>query len=117
MFDRNKTIIHKKHYIDELKKYIEENNSFPAINCEPITLAFDKKTQKAILWEGNHRISAIASMKKGTFPVYVKVKFVEMPLTDYKVYDDKPCPALPKMPTVLPTYRCGCDFGLECKDN
>ena len=63
------------------------------------------------MWDGNHRLSCLATQKERFIPEYVRVVF-ECFKHGLKNYENEVV-TLPKCRKTWPSCTCGCDFGLD----
>ena len=114
MHDRNVTITKSKKYLTELQKYIKSKKEIPSTSGN-ITLAVDADTGRAVIWDGNHRLTAIDNMKQGTYPEFVKVIFKSMNLRS-EVEFKGTLFLVQSWPEVWPTFMCGCMLGFTTSE-
>ena len=97
-------------YMNKMKKFIKDNNCVPSESSCKVHLVIDRYSNRAVLWDGNHRISCIAAMKLNR--LYIPVQFSRMNLENTIGYDGD-LKEVPKSPSVWPSFPCGCHFGLD----
>ena len=122
MMDRN-TVKHHDDplYMNKLETYIETSHKIPTglegiegseQVYQPITVHYDVHNGTAIVWEGNHRITAVSNLEEGDFPEFVHVRFNKGNL-NY----EKNAHKLNQTPKEWPTRACGCYLGFTTKEN
>ena len=114
MIERNGNGTKGKKYLQQLKQFIKNSHIIPS--ADPISLAVDRETGRAVIWDGNHRLSCVQNLKDGEYPEFVKVNIFQRNLDGESGCSGEKLHDVPFLRGEWPTFICGCHLGFDTSD-